>query len=140
MRDSMQDDTAARLTIAPALRAANATVNGTGVDLAGTGNFFRTGMLVVLAGAVTDGTHTFVLQESDDNSTFTNVAAADLQGSLAAVASGGGTVSGPNTVQRQSYTGSKRYLRANVTTAGATTGANTAAVILLAQGSGQPVT
>jgi hypothetical protein len=140
MRNSLQDDTAARLSVPPALRSSAATVNGTGVDLAGTGNFFRTAMLVAIAGAVTDGTHTFVLQESDDNSSFTNVAAADLQGSLAVVASGGGTVSGPNTVQRQSYIGSKRYLRANVTTAGATTGAITAAVILLAQGSGQPVT
>lgn len=140
MRDSMQDDTAARVTLAPALRATNATVNGTSVDLAGTGNFFRTAMLLVIAGAITDGTHTFVLQESDDNSTFTNVAAADLQGALAAVSSGGGSTSGPNTVQRQSYVGSKRYLRANVTTATATTGGTTGAVILLAQGSGQPVT
>jgi hypothetical protein len=116
-------------------------VNGTGVDLAGTGKLLPYGDA---AGGRRCGhrwhAHVRAAGKSDDNSTFTNVAAADLQGSLAVVASGGGTVSGPNTVQRQSYLGSKRYLRANVTTAGATTGAITAAVILLAQGSGQPVT
>jgi hypothetical protein len=135
VRDSMQDDTSARVTLAPALRATNATVNGTSVDLAGTGNFFRSAMLVVLAGAITDGTHTFKLQESDDNSTFTDVAAADLQGSLTAV-----TTAQANSAQRQSYVGSKRYLRGVVTVASATTGGNTAAVILMNQGSGQPVT
>lgn len=135
MRDSMQDDTSARLTLAPALRAANATVNGTAVDLAGTGNFFRTAMLLVIAGAITDGTHTFVLQESDDGTTFTNVAAGDLQGALAAV-----TTANANGVQRQSYVGARRYLRATVTTATATTGGTTGAVILMTQGSGAPVT
>lgn len=92
-------------------------------------------MLLVIAGAVTDGTHTVSLQESDDNVTFTAVAAGDLQGALTAVTTGN-----VNTVQRQSYLGSKRYLRASVTTAGATTGGTTTAVLLLAQGSGQPVT
>ena len=134
MRDSMQDDTSARMTLNTGLRT-NGTVNGTGVDLSGSGNFFRTAMLLVIAGAVTDGTHTVSLQESDDNVTFTAVAAGDLQGALTAVTTGN-----VNTVQRQSYLGSKRYLRASVTTAGATTGGTTTAVLLLAQGSGQPVT
>jgi len=134
VRDSMQDDTSARMTLNTGLRT-NGTVNGTGVDLSGSGNFFRTAMLLVIAGAVTDGTHTVSLQESDDNVTFTAVAAGDLQGALTAVTTGN-----VNTVQRQSYLGSKRYLRASVTTAGATTGGTTTAVLLLAQGSGQPVT
>ena len=136
----MQDDTSARISVLVASRTAKATVNGTGVDMAGTGNFFRSAMMLVIAGAITDGTHTFKLQESDDNSTFTDVAAGDLQGTLVALSAGGGTVSGPNTVQRQSYVGSKRYLRGVVTTASATTGGNAAAVILMTQGSGQPVT
>ena len=134
MRDSMQDDTAARLSLAAAVRT-NGTVNGTTVDMAGTGNNFRTAMLLVLAGAVTDGSHTVVLQESDDNSAWAAVAAVDLQGTLTAVGTGQA-----NTVQRQSYLGSKRYLRASVTTTGATSGGLTSAVILLAQGSGAPVT
>jgi len=135
MRDVMQDDTSARVTIVPLLRSANTAVNGTGVDLTGTGNFFRAAMLLVIAGAITDGTHTFKLQESDDNSTFTDVGAGDLSGSLTAV-----TTANASSVQRQSYTGSKRYLRAVVTTAGATTGGNTAAVIIMASGSGATVT
>jgi hypothetical protein len=139
MRDSMQDDTAARLTLATGLRT-NGTVNGTAVDSVGTGNNFRSAMLLVIAGAVTDGTHTVTLQDSDDGTTFAAVAADQVQGTLAAVTAGGGATSGPNSVQRQSYLGSKRYLRASVTTASATTGGTTTAVILLAQGSGAPVT
>lgn len=135
MRDSMQDDTAARLTVPIALRT-NGTVNGTAVDMSGTGNFFRTAMLLVIAGAVTDGSHAFVLQESDDGSTgWVAVGTGELQGSLTAV-----TTANANTVQRQSYLGSKRFIRASVTTSGATTGGTAAAVVLLAQGSGNPVT
>lgn len=135
MRDSMQDDTAARVTLTIALRTSG-TVNGTAVDMVGTGNSFRTAMLLVFAGAVTDGTHTVTLQESDDGSTgWAAVASGDLQGSLTAI-----TTAQANTVQRQSYTGGKRYLRASVVTAGATTGGTTGGIILLAQGSGAPVT
>jgi len=135
VRDSMQDDTSAKISLTIAARTANATVNGTGVDMQGTGNFFRTAMLLVVAGGVTDGTHTVTLQESDDNTTFTAVAAGDLQGSLTAVSS-----ANANTVQRQSYIGSKRYLRASVTTTGATSGGTYGGLILLHQGSGAAVT
>lgn len=135
MRDSRQDDTAARVSLAIGLRT-NGTIDGSAVDMRGAGNFFRTAMLLVLAGAVTDGTHTVVLEESDTGSSgWAAVAAADLQGSLTAVGTGQA-----NTVQRQSYVGSKRYLRASVTTAGATTGGTTAGLILLTQGSGAPIT
>lgn len=132
MRDSMYDDTAARLTLATALRT-NGTVNGTAVDGAGSGNYFRSAMLVVVGGTITDGTHTVTLQDSDDGSTgWANVASDLVQGSLTAVTTG--------SVQRQAYLGNKRYLRASVVTSGATTGGTTTAIILLAQGSGAPVT
>lgn len=131
MRDSMYDDTAARLTLATALRT-NGTVNGTAVDTVGTGNYFRSAMLLVVGGTITDGTHTVALQDSDDGSTFTAVPADQVQGSLVAVTA--------NSVQRLAYLGAKRYLRAVVVTSGATTGGTTSAVILLAQGSGAPVT
>lgn len=132
MRDSMYDDTAARLTIAAAVRT-NSTVNGTAVDTAGTGNFFRSAMLVVVGGTITDGTQTVTLQDSDDGSTgWTAVDASLVQGALVAVTTG--------SVQRQAYIGNKRYLRASVVVAGATTGGTIAAIILLAQGSGAPVT
>jgi hypothetical protein len=131
----MQDDTSARMTLNIGLRT-NGTVTGTAVDMAGTGNSFRTAMLLVIAGAVTDGTHTVSLEESDTGSSgWTAVGAGDLQGTLTAV-----TTANANSVQRQSYVGGKRFLRGSVVTTGATTGGTTSGVILLHQGSGAPVT
>jgi hypothetical protein len=131
----MYDDTAVRMSLNAGLRT-NGTVNGSAVDMAGTGNNFRTAMMLVFAAAITDGTHTVTLQESDDGSTgWAAVAAGDLQGTLTPI-----TTAQANTVQRQAYIGSKRYLRASVTTASATTGGTTLAAILMTQGSGAPVT
>lgn len=84
-------------------------VNGTGVDLQG----FDSAVFSVNIGALT-GSATPVInvraEESDDNSTFTAVAAADLDGGLlAAVATGADA-----TVQKRGYLGSKRYVRVAV--------------------------
>lgn len=95
-------------SLTPAARTANA--DGTGVDLAG----YHAASVYVVAGTITNGTHTPAVQESDDNVTFAAVAAGDLQGSLANIAS--------NDVQEIGYIGSKRYIRVAVTVAGATTG------------------
>lgn len=95
-------------SLGPAARTASA--NGTGVDLSGYGG----AMVIFQVGVITDGTHTPKIQESDDDSTYTDVAAADQEGTLAALAS--------NTVQRVGYKGVKRYLRTVVTVSGATTG------------------
>lgn len=111
-------------SLAPAARTATDT--GTGVDLAN----FGSATVAFSVGTITDGTHTPKVQESDDNSTFTDVAAADLIGTLAALAS--------NTNQRIGYRGSKRYVRAVSTVAGATTGGVYAAVVLRADGRKQP--
>jgi hypothetical protein len=48
-----------------------------------------------------------VLQESDDNSTFTDVDAADLRGALTVVDDN----AKDDTIQKVGYIGSKRYLR-----------------------------
>jgi len=100
-------------SLAPAARAANAT--GSSVDLLGYG------AAAVLAGfgAWTDGTHTPKLQESDNNTTWADVAAIDQTGTFAAVSS----AAGQNAVQKVSYIGNRRYIRAVLTVAGATTGA-----------------
>jgi hypothetical protein len=103
-------------SIAPA--AQTSTINGTGVDLAN----FAGAMVVFHPGAITDGTHTPKVQESDDNSTFTDVAAADQEGTLAALAA--------NTIQRVGYKGTKRYIRAVSTVSGATTGGVYGAVVV----------
>jgi hypothetical protein len=103
-----RSDQVVTTSLAPAARTA--TANGTGVDLANAGS----ANVHVIVGAVTDGTHTPKLQESDDNSTFTDVAAADLNGTFAAIAA--------NTTQKVGYIGAKRYIRVVSTVSGATTG------------------
>lgn len=103
-------------TLAPS--AKTATANGTGVDLSGV----EGAVLYVQAGTITDGTHTISLQESDDNTTFTNVATPDLIGTLVVLTS--------NSVQRIGYKGIKRYVRAVTTVSGATTGGVYAATII----------
>lgn len=80
-----------------------AAANGTGVDLQG----YDKAAVVFHAGAIggTTPSFTFAVQESDDNTTFTDVAAADLQGTAPVVTTtnAGVTVVG--------YLGSKRYIR-----------------------------
>lgn len=103
-------------TLAPAARTA--TENGVGVDLQG----FDGALVVIQAGTITDGTHSVKVQESDDNSTFTDVAADDLIGSLVDLTS--------DTVQRVSYIGVKQYIRVVSTVSGATTGGVYSALVV----------
>lgn len=113
MRDH-NDQLDVALSLVPAARV-NGTFNGTGVDLRG----YDSAMLVVSFGAYTDGAHTPSLQHSDDNSSFTTVAAAEITAAFTVVNSAGGA----NSTQRVGYLGSKRYVRALLTVTGATTGA-----------------
>jgi hypothetical protein len=99
-----------------------ATTNGTGADLAG----YRSAVALVHYATVTDGTWTATLEESDDNSAFTAVAAADQSGTFTAR-----TSANDETVEEVSYLGSKRYVRVVVTeTVASTTGALFAAFIV----------
>lgn len=109
---------AAALSINPALRTTS--ISGTGVDLQG----FDSAAVVFHAGAVTDGTHTPSVEESDSpSSNFTAVAAADLEGTLAACTANG--------VQEVGYKGKKRYIRAVITTTGSpSTGAIIGATVV----------
>lgn len=118
---TMQSVTAANRT--------NGTVNGTATDLWSNSvarQKFNSAMVIVQTGTITDGTHTVEVQESDDNSTFTAVADADLQGTEPAIAS-----TNDNVIYEIGYRGSKRYLRVAVVTTGATTGGTFGAVIVL---------
>ncbi|MCW3059712.1 MAG: hypothetical protein JWQ02_1533 [Capsulimonas sp.] len=90
--------------------AVTATATGTAISMA---NVIEN-KIDVTPGTITDGTHTPALEESLDNTTFTAVAATDMVGTLAALAS--------NVDQSVSYIGSKPYVRVKVTVAGATTG------------------
>ncbi|MFJ4687061.1 hypothetical protein [Streptomyces sp. NPDC088789] len=113
MRRDLYAHLAPVTTLAPAARTASAT--GTGVDLAN----YDGAVAIVHAGAWTDGTHTFDVQDSDDNTTFTSVAGDFLSGTEPVVSNSGTA----GTVYRIGYHGIRRYVRVAVTVAGATTGA-----------------
>ncbi|MGM0882604.1 MAG: hypothetical protein ACQEXQ_16375 [Bacillota bacterium] len=115
----------AQTILAPAARTAS--LNGTGVDLQG----FEAATIVLHVGTITDGTHAVAAQESDDNTTFTAVAAADLIGTLSNLAT--------NTNQRVGYKGTKRYVRVATTVSGATTGGVYGALVIRGLARKQPV-
>ncbi len=114
MRD-IKNNVDAVKTINPAAYNSNPPLAG--VDIRG----FDSAMAVVQSGAVTDGTHTPKLQESDDNATFADVAVTDLEGAFTAITA--------NAVQRVGYKGGKRYIRVFVASNG-TTGAIYGAAIV----------
>ncbi len=106
-------DLANVVSVAQSIRPAaiTATTNGVAVNMLG----YESAVVVVSPGTITDGTHTPKVQYSDDGSTgWTDVPAASLQGSFAAMAS--------NTVQEVGVVGAYNYLRAVSTVSGATTG------------------
>lgn len=126
MRD-LNNQISSAVCIAPAANR-TATTNGTGVDLAG----YRSACAVVQYGTVTDGTWTAKIEESDDNSNWSDVAGADLSGSFTAR-----TSSNDETVEEVGYLGSKRYIRVTVTeTVASSTGALFNALIVR----GAPIT
>jgi hypothetical protein len=112
-------------SLSPAVTTA--TTNGAGVDLQG----FGSAVVVFHPGAITDGTHTPSVEESDDDAAYATVAAADLQGTLAVLAD--------DTIQRVGYIGTKRYVRAVSTVAGATTGGVYGAEVVRGNGSLTPL-
>lgn len=113
-------------SLQPAARTASA--NGTGVDVGSYSNIIA----VCNVGTRTDGTHTFSLEDSADNSSFAAVAAGDQIGTFSAITS---------STQQQvvGYIGTKRYIRVVITVAGASTGALSSAHIVAAGARKQPV-
>lgn len=128
MRD-LYNDIGLVQSLAPAARIASA--NGTGVDL----KDYEGAVVLFEVGARTDGTHTFEVQDSADNVTFAAVADSFLQGTEPVVAAAGDA----NKVYKIGYLGSKRYLRAAVTVAGATTGAVYGANVIRGHAATKPV-
>jgi hypothetical protein len=106
-----------RVSPAQSLKAqvVTAAVNGSGVDLQG----FDSAVFVVDAGAITGTTPTITprAEESDDNATFTPIAATDLDGGLLVnIATGA-----DNVIQKRGYLGAKRYVRLAISAVGGTT-------------------
>lgn len=116
-------------TIEPAA-SITATTTGTSVDLAG----YRSAAVVLHCGVHTDGTFTPTMEESDNNSDWTTVAAGDLSGSFTAVIS-----SNDQSIQEVGYLGSKRYIRLLMTESVASAGAFFSAVVIRANPISKPV-
>ena len=104
-----------------------ATAIGATVDLRG----FESAVVAFLVGTLADGTHTPSVEDSPDGTSWTAVAAADLTGTLANLAS--------DTNQRVGYRGAERYVRAKLTVSGATTGVQAAAVVVRGHAAQRPV-
>lgn len=128
MKATLYNNVDVLASLHPAART-DGTVNGTGVDRHTSAQNYRTAMVVIHSGAITDGTHTFEVQDSADNSTFAAVAAAYLQGTEPAL-----VAADDNEIHVIGYTGSQRYLRVVCVTTGATSGGICGAVIALGDG------
>jgi hypothetical protein len=96
---SIRDRVLTARTLSP--QTITADVNGVGVDV---GRDYDSAMFVAEAGAISGaGLVIPVAQESDDDSAYTDVAAADLDGAFVNLVA--------DTVQKVGYKGVKRYLR-----------------------------
>ena len=113
-------------SLAPAARTT--TASGTAVDI----SLFDKVAVVFVVGAITDGTHTFSVEESDaSGSGFAAVSASQLSGTPGAATA--------NTNQEIGYLGTKRYIRAVTTITGSpSTGGVYAAVVVKAGARTEP--
>lgn len=134
MRQSFFNNCLAVATLLPSTRDASA--NGTTVDrMSPKLSNFRSAMLVVLAGTVTDGTHVVKLQESANGTDWTDAPASKLQGPAVSI-----TSATDERVFEVGYLGSARYLRAALTVSGSpATGGLIGAVLLLGDARRTPI-
>lgn len=110
-------------TLLPAVRTTTAT--GTTVDRLG----YTRAMFVAHVGTITDGTFAFDFEESDDDSTWSNIASTDLSATVA-----NATSSVDDRVLKVSYLGSKRYLRCNLTVTGSPSTGGPIGVVVVKDG------
>lgn len=131
---SLYDGMTVKKSLAPAALT-NGTANGLAVDRAVNGGM-QSAVLVIDAGVVTDGSHAVTLEDSPDGSTdWQAVSASQLQGSLPTL-----TSANDDAVHEVGIIDSRRYLRAVVTTSGATSGGIIGAHIALNAPRFSPVT
>jgi len=111
------------------------TQTGTEIDLFG----YEGALIAISVGVVTDGTHTFTLNESDTSgSGYTLVAAGNILGTLPALVTGGS--GGGSATHLVGYKGAKRYIKVIKTvTATPSTGCRVTAAVLLDKGRHLPV-
>lgn len=131
MRESVYNANLAQPALPVSSRIASAT--GTTVDRHVFENAFRSVGFVVHAGTITDGTHTFAVEVSDDATTWAAADAAHVRGATEL------TSTSSDTVGEVGYDGPARYVRLSVTVAGATSGGTYGAVAVLSGGRREPV-
>lgn len=128
MRNDIKNHLSPSQSLRPAARIASA--DGLGVDLAN----FDAAVVVIDVGTWTDGTHTFEVQDSPDDTTYTAVAAANLDGAEPVV--DGAT--DDEQIYEIGYHGTEKFIRVSVTVASATTGAVYAATVTRGKGRVKP--
>lgn len=128
MKATLYNDCDVKLSLNPAART-DGTANGTSADRHTDSQAYRSALVIIHAGAITDGTHTFEVQDSANDTDFTAVAAEFLQGTEPALGE-----DDDNEVHVIGYTGNRRYLRVVCVTSGATSGGIASAVIVLGGG------
>lgn len=125
---------AAALTPKAAINT-NTTTNGVAVDLMSVNNGSNALVFIAEAGVITDGTYVFKIQDSPDNSTWTDVPALYVQAPASLTWTSATAV---GTTLKIGYlgntNGANRYVRLVVTSTGTTTGGFIAAVALLGLG------
>lgn len=136
MRKDIENELKVQASIGPADLGSGATVNGTSFDLRNSVNPFASALWVIGVGTWTDATHTFEIQESADDSSFSAVAATDLSGPEPVVDG----AADDEQLYAVGYSGSKRYIRDSVTFASVTTGlADVASYIIAGNPQKEPV-
>lgn len=117
-RDQKSRSSAA-FSLNPATISSNTTTSGNGVDVSS----YAAVIMDFQTGTRTDGTYTPNVQESDDNSTWTNVEAYDLIGSETAITAS-------NTIVSVGYNGSKKYVRGQLVSTSVTSGCTACACVV----------
>ena len=120
------------LALDPQVIATDTTTNGNSIDMNGSAGDFEALEFVMTVGLYTDGDYNLALEESDDNSIWAAVDAANVVGTAT-------VVSADNTVTSLGYVGKKRYARANVVSASTTTGATLTVTALQKRARNRPV-
>ena len=112
MRD-ISKNLLATISIDPQTISSDTTTNGTGVDVRD-----YDGAMVVFQSndAITDGAFALKLQESDDDSTYTDVDSSEQIRTLSNFSSSA------EGIQQVGYVGNKRYLRPVITTTSTSSG------------------
>ena len=101
------------ISLAPVSVTSNTTRNGTGIDLKDAVSI----MFTFFGGSVTDGAYTFHVEESDDDTTYTDVDSGRYTSSYTAL-------SASNLIQQVGVVPTKQYVRAVMVSTGTTSGAH----------------